>query len=144
MLKFSVFKGTDVVNLNLALNIRFEVFVDEMKISKSLEQDEYDLTSTHYLLFSDKIPVATARWRDTPKGIKIERCAVKAAFRNMNFGKKIINKIINDIKSDNKTIYLHSQAYVVEFYKKLGFIVKSDPFFEADIKHYEMIYNKKA
>ena len=60
-------------------------------------------------------------------------------FRGMGIGKQIVNFILSQISS-NKTIYLHAQEAVVDFYKKLGFEVLGEQFSEADILHSKMVY----
>ena len=53
----------------------------------------------------------------------------------------IVNFILSQISS-NKTIYLHAQEAVVDFYKKLGFEVLGEQFLEADILHSKMVYKQ--
>ena len=76
----------------------------------------------------------------TENGIKLERFAVLKDFRSKGIGKEIVNFILSEISSNN-TIYLHAQEAVVDFYKKLGFKVSGDKFYEADILHSKMIYS---
>ena len=59
----------------------------------------------------------------------------------MGIGKQIVNFILSQISS-NKTIYLHAQEAVVDFYKKLGFEVMGEQFLEADILHSKMVYKQ--
>ena len=77
--------------------------------------------------------------RETSFGVKLERFAVLHEFRGMGIGKQIVNFILSQISS-NKTIYLHAQEAVVDFYAKLGFEVLGDQFLEADILHSKMVY----
>ena len=120
------------------LNIRKLVFVEEQNVPIDIEI-EYEDESRHVICYHDDLPVATGRWRETRFGTKLERFAVLHEFRGMGIGRKIVNFILSQISS-NKTIYLHAQEAVVDFYKKLGFEVLGKQFSEADILHSKMIY----
>jgi len=137
-------KGINSVIFQQCLDIRRKVFIEEQNIPKELENDVYDSVATHYLLILNNIPpinIGTARWRETDKGIKLERFAVLKEFRNKGFGKIILNEIIKDIIDFNKLIYLHAQKDAVKFYLKNNFKITGQPFYEANIEHYLMVYN---
>jgi len=121
------------------LQIRKKVFIEEQNVPLNIEI-EYEEDSNHVICYQDKFPVGTGRWRNTKNGIKLERFAVLKDFRNNGIGKEIVNFILSEISSNN-TIYLHAQEAVVDFYKKLGFKVSGDKFYEADILHSKMIYS---
>jgi predicted GNAT family N-acyltransferase len=123
-----------------AFFIRRKVFVDEQGVDKTLEYDKED-QSNHYLLILAGKPIATARWRETEKGIKLERFAVLPEFRNRGFGEIILKEVLTDVKLSGKTIYLHSQARAVPFYERNGFIKKGELFIEAGIEHYYMKFH---
>ncbi|MBT3209311.1 MAG: GNAT family N-acetyltransferase [Bacteroidetes bacterium] len=123
-----------------ATNIRSIVFVVEQKVEKKLEFDGLDNISAQYLAFFDDKPVGTARWRETEKGIKLERFAVLKSHRNLKIGQHILDKILEDTKTLGKTIYLHAQIAAFNFYKKNGFVEYGEKFVEADIEHYKMRY----
>jgi predicted GNAT family N-acyltransferase len=120
-----------------AFAIRRKVFVDEQGVDQNLEYDKED-QSKHYLLLLAGKPIATARWRETEKGIKLERFAVLPEFRNRGFGEIILAEVIKDVKLIGKTIYLHSQVRAVPFYERNGFIKEGEMFVEAGIEHYFM------
>jgi predicted GNAT family N-acyltransferase len=125
-----------------AFAIRTEVFVKGLNIDPLLEADEYDETAQHYLLSDDGIPVGTARWRETEKGIKLERFAVPASSRNKGIGSVLLKEVLADVIPLNKKIYLHSQHTAVNLYLKNGFVIEGPPFEEAGIVHYYMVYVK--
>lgn len=126
----------------MALQIRTKVFVDELGIDPSLEYDEYDSVAHHYLVLENNQPVATARWRETNKGIKAERFAVPKEHRGKGIGTLLLNEVVKDILPFAKTIYLHSQHTAVNLYLKNGFMIIGKPFNEAGIPHYYMEYKK--
>lgn len=140
MYKILKFNKSDKELFSEAFAIRTEVFVKELNIDPLLEADEYDEISHHYLLLEDGISMATARWRETEKGIKLERFAVPASSRNKGIGTILLKQVLYDVILLHKKIYLHSQYTAVNLYLKNGFKVEGAPFEEAGIKHYFMVY----
>ena len=133
------FEGIDSEYFQVALEIRTIVFVIGQNVPVELEQDEFDVCATHYLLFVDEKPVATARWRETGKGIKLERFAVLEGYRNKGLGEAILKEVMNDVLPLNKHIYLHAQEAAVNFYLRHGFKIASKRFVEAGIGHFLMV-----
>jgi predicted GNAT family N-acyltransferase len=113
--------------------------VDEEGVDPVLEYDREE-EAHHYLLMIIDKPVATSRWRETEKGIKLERFAVLPEFRNRGLGEIILKEVLKDVKPLKKTIYLHSQLRAVPFYERNGFVKKGPVFYEADMGHYYMEY----
>ena len=122
-----------------ANHIRQQVFVEEQQVDPALEYDEYESVARHYLLYSDGSPVATARWRETDKGIKLERFATLSSHRNRGLGSLVLQRVLEDVKPLGKTIYLNSQLKAIPFYKRHGFEKVGQMFSEADIDHFKMI-----
>ena len=122
----------------LAFAIRRKVFVDEEGVDPALEYDKEE-ESHHYLLLEDGKAVATARWRETEKGIKLERFAVLPELRNHGLGGIILKEVLKDVMKLGKTVYLHSQLRAVPFYERNGFVKQGEIFYEAGMGHYLMI-----
>jgi predicted GNAT family N-acyltransferase len=122
----------------LAFAIRRKVFVDEEGVAPNLEYD-HEEEAHHYLLLLGGKALATARWRETEKGIKLERFAVLPEFRNRGLGGIILKEVLNDVVKFGKTIYLHSQLRAVPFYERHGFEREGEVFYEAGMGHYFMI-----
>jgi len=118
-------------------SIRTRVFVEEQKVDRKLEYD-HEEESHFYLLYVDGKPVATARWRETDKGIKLERFAMLKEFRNQGLGSELLQAVLNDVQKLDKKIYLHSQLMAVSYYERAGFKKVGDIFTEAGIEHYLM------
>ena len=76
--------------------------------------------------------------------LKIERVAVLLEFRRLKVGSILIKKIIKYYMNldDNKSIVLHSQVAVADFYKTLNFISYGNEFLEDGIPHIPMKYFK--
>lgn len=132
------FRHTDTELMQQALLIREKVFVFEQGVDKILEYTG-DSEAVHYLLCDNGYPVCTARWRKTENGIKLERFAVLAEYRNKGIGKIILDKVVNDVQKFNLPVYLHAQEGAVRFYQKNAFRIDGEMFMEAGIKHYKMV-----
>ncbi|MEA3497351.1 MAG: GNAT family N-acetyltransferase [Bacteroidota bacterium] len=129
--------------VNLSLKIRQEVFVEEQNVEPEIEYDEFEESSVHYLLFVDNKAIATARWRITKEGIKLERFATLKKYRGKGFSSLLIKETIKDVKPLKLPIYLNSQAYITPLYEKFGFKIEGKMFMEADIEHFKMILTRK-
>jgi predicted GNAT family N-acyltransferase len=124
-----------------AFGIRHQVFVQEQGVDAVLEYD-HEAESRHYLLFLGRQAIATARWRETAKGIKLERFAVLPPFRNQGAGALILKAVLQDVAQHKKTVYLHAQLPAVKFYERHGFCKIGDQFTEAGIAHFLMQLQK--
>jgi len=127
----------------MAFAIRRSVFVEEQGVDAALEYD-HEEEAHHYLLLLGEKPIATARWRETEKGIKLERFAVLPSFRNRGIGEIILREVLKDVTSAGKPVYLHSQLKAVSFYERNGFRKEGPVFSEAGIEHYLMRYNPEG
>lgn len=139
MLTIYSFKITDIEKADQAFSIRNEVFVEEQKVSRDEEYDEYEEVATHYLVFNNDKAAGTCRWRITDKGIKLERFAVRQSERNNGIGSLLVFTVLNDVRNYEKVIYLHSQVSAMRLYAKAGFEPEGDLFYEANIPHYKMV-----
>ena len=136
-MKINVKIITSENNLKIAFAIRKKVFVEEQKVSEDIERDEFEYKANHALAYVGDKPVGTARWRQTQKGVKLERFAVLPKFRSCGVGKNLVHFILKELMN-SENIYLHAQEHVVSFYDRFGFVKKGDKFFEADIPHWLM------
>lgn len=118
--------------------IRYRVFVEEQKVPGEIEYDEFEPECHHYLVFVNGVPVATCRWRETAKGIKLERFAVLKEARGSGAGKLMVKHLLREVVPLGKVIYLHAQEQVTAFYAKYGFTATGPRFSEAGIQHYRM------
>ena len=128
--------------LKQAYHIRNVVFVEEQNVDKTIEYDGFDFEATHYLVFVNGKAVSTARWRETERGIKLERFAVLKEFRGKALGAVLLRYMLDEVRMAKKEIYLHAQVAVEQFYACSGFVREGEMFSEADIDHYTMVYRK--
>lgn len=141
MIKIVRFGFSDKKLLNISYNIRNIVFVVEQKVDRALEY-EYEEQGNYYLLYYNDSPVATARWRKTAKGIKLERFASLKEYRNKGLGSQLLQKILKDVLPLNQKFYLHSQIKAITYYEREGFRKSGEKFVEANIEHYLMEYSE--
>jgi predicted GNAT family N-acyltransferase len=130
-------------DMKVLFEIRRKVFVDEQGVNEREEYDEFETSSTHLLAALDGTPVGTCRYRNTDKGIKLERYAVLSAYRNHQVGSQLLKHFLSQI-NHNKYIYLHAQVQAAAFYAKYGFEVVGEQFEEAGIQHFKMVFKGKA
>lgn len=117
-------------------HIRQKVFIKEQRVPADMEWDEFDETSTHYLVTQDDLSVATARLK--PDG-QIGRMAVLPEFRNKGIGNELLKFVLIDADNQNiKKIYLHAQVKAISFYERQGFVTDGEVFYEAGIPHQVM------
>ena len=124
-----------------AHNIRYAVFVIGQNCPEELEW-EFEKESTHYLLIDNGESKATARYRKTTNGYKLERFAVIESERGKGLGHMILKRILFDLSDFKGLIYLHAQVDVIPFYEKIGFIKEGKQFEEAGIQHYKMTFKR--
>lgn len=120
-------------------DIRRLVFIEEQNVPQEMEWDEFDETSTHFLVTLKNQAIACARLKADGQ---IGRMAVLAEYRNRGFGSKLLQFILTEADTQNiNHVYLHAQVSAIPFYEKLGFVARGNIFYEADIPHREMYKN---
>lgn len=141
MSNLKIIQAENPALIKLVFAIRTEVFVHEQKCLPSEEFDELDAVAQHFLLFENELAVATGRFRQTEKGVKIERIATLKQYRGKGYATELLNHLMavaQEIFTDVPTFYLHAQVSVKPLYEKLGFIAYGNTFIEADIEHQAM------
>ncbi|MEF2094513.1 GNAT family N-acetyltransferase [Bacillus sp. CFBP9009] len=130
-------------DLNVAFQIRKEVFVEEQGFPLESEFDDYDTLdalSEHILVYYNEKPVGTGRLRVVDGLGKLERICILEPYRKFGLG-KIIIKTLEEIakKKEISQVKLHGQTQAEGFYKKLGYHTSSDVFMEDGGPHLLMI-----
>ena len=141
--EIKVIRISDPENLLQAYKIREKVFVEEQKVPKEEEIDEFEDQSHHFLATYNSVPCATARWRITSNGVKLERFAVLQEYRKKGLGSALVKAVLIDIENtpetSGKTKYLHAQLGAVPLYQSFGFKKIGEIFEECAIQHYKMV-----
>ena len=126
-----------------AFAIRMRVFVREQRVPAAIELDRDDDRAIHFLATSEGKAVGTARVVLHHGSAKIGRMAVLKSHRGKGVGKKLLRRTVATAKKlGARSIYLHAQVPVIEFYQKLGFRCVGAVFDEAGIPHRKMILKK--
>ena len=141
MIEIKRFSFNNSKLMKIAHQIRHKVFVIGQNCPPELEW-EFEEESTHFLVFDNKKPVATARHRKTNKGYKLERFAVLEKERGKGYGRLVLQAILDDLSDFRGLLYMHAQVQVLPFYEKLGFKKEGGKFEEAGIMHYKMKLQK--
>lgn len=123
--------------LKAAHKIRKDVFVTEQNCPEDIEW-EFEEESHHFIAIVDREIAGTARWRETEKGIKLERFAVLKPYRNKQVGAAILTKVLSDVPKDVRPVYLHAQLAARSFYLRHGFEPVGEHFWEGGIEHIKM------
>ena len=142
-LPVEVVKIVDSSNLEIAHQIRYEVFVIGQNVPAEEEIDQYENECKHFLVKVNGIPCGAARWRVTDNGVKLERFAVLEAYRGQGVGSALVQAVLEDIQTfpelSGKMHYLHAQLSAMPLYQKFGFRPVGEMFQECDIDHYKMV-----
>jgi len=124
--------------LPLARPVRERVFVDEQKVPRELEWDEWDDASDHAVALDARgNPIGTARL--LPDG-RIGRMAVLEDWRGKGVGAALLHAMLERARSRSMArAFLHAQLQAAGFYRRFGFSERGGEFLEAGIPHVEMI-----
>lgn len=143
-IKIKKFSQLNSKELYKILKARIDIFVVEQKCAYS-ECDNKDQKSLH--LYYEKQNKIAAYLRIIPtkgsfKKAVIGRVMVRQEFRQKGFAEKLIKKAISYLNNNFNTnlIKISAQEYVLALYKKIGFRVVSEKYFEDGIPHYKMKY----
>lgn len=123
-----------------ALRIRNHVFVEEQQVPLSLEIDEKEAYSVHFVLYVDDHPQATVRLLPLDEThVKVQRMAVEKAARGNKYGQQLLAAAEEFAQKQGFTqITLGAQLTAQSFYEKSGYVAKGPVFLDAGIEHVEM------
>lgn len=126
--------------LNHVYAVRKTVFVEEQNVPAEMEIDQYEAEAVHFVCYDKEgTAIGAARLRLFSDYGKLERICVLQAYRGQNIGKAIIRKMEDKIRQENIwQATLNAQTHAIDFYKKIGYEVVSQPFMDAGIPHVTM------
>lgn len=117
--------------------VREAVFVREQGVAPELELDEHDAHALHALA-EDASGQAIGTGRLLDDG-HIGRLAVLADWRARGVGRALLDALLEAATARGHTkAVLNAQIQAIDFYRRAGFIVSSEPFMDAGIAHQEM------
>jgi len=118
------------------VKLRTEVFVDEQQVPSEIEVDGKDADCEHVKAVLHGKFVGTGRL--LPSGF-IGRMCVLRQFRGQGIGTIMLHKLIELARQEKYSqVQLNSQTNAIAFYQNNGFVVDSDEFLEAGIRHRRM------
>ncbi len=137
---FTVRIATSDLEREHAFSVRRKVFVEEQGVPLNLEIDDLDKTATHFVVYSSDTPIGAGRLRMTTDGVgKVERVCILEEFRGKHLGNLVMHALEEHAQETGLTkIVLNAQSYAIPFYEKLGYVVTSPEFMDADIPHRAM------
>jgi len=116
--------------------VRERVFIEEQRVPRELEWDEWDESSEHAVAFADGAAIGTARL--LPDG-RLGRMAVLRAWRGRSVGSGLLQALLRRaLECGMSRVTLHAQTHAAGFYRRFGFIERGGEFLEAGIPHVEM------
>ena len=123
-----------------AVAVRAIVFMDEQHVSYAEEMDDLDAGALQILGELAGEPVATARIRFLGDTAKLERLAIRQAWRGQGLGDRLLEFMLATARARGfRRFKLHGQAHLRAFYEKHGFHVAGAPFPESNIPHLLML-----
>lgn len=134
------FEGLTTAQLYAILSLRQHVFVVEQACAY-LDADGIDPTCWH-LWAEDAAGTIVAYLRIVPAGMKyaepsIGRVIVSAAARGTGLGRELMRRGLAE--TGPVAVRIAAQAYLVKFYRDLGFIAVSGEYDDDGIMHVEML-----
>ena len=124
---------------NAAFALRREVFVWEQKVPEEIENDEYDLTATHFVAVLEGEVVGTLRMIAQPEHHKIGRVAVRQAFRGRGVAKAMMLAAMSQARAaGGDRFFLTAQTDKLGLYEKLGFVAFGEEFQDGGMPHLAM------
>jgi predicted GNAT family N-acyltransferase len=121
-----------------ALALRERVFCDEQGVPREMEIDGLDPQAEHLVALSepDALVVGTLRLLVDDGTAKVGRVAVDAARRREGIALQMLLIAIERARERGCVrARLAAQLVATELYRRAGFEVESDPFYEAGIEH---------
>jgi predicted GNAT family N-acyltransferase len=122
------------------LIVRGIVFIEEQNCPYDAEVDEHEYRAIHILGEEDGEPIAAARITFAGDQAKLERIAVRKAYRGRNLGHELVEYMLQVAREHGfHKFKMHAQADLCGYYARHGFEVRGEMFQEAGIDHYLMV-----
>ncbi|WP_338484455.1 GNAT family N-acetyltransferase [Alkalicoccus halolimnae] len=120
--------------------IRRSVFIDEQGVPESVEIDDKEEQSIHFIFYKESQPVGAARLRLIDQAAKAERVCILSSERSSGLGRLLMDKMEETAKQRGAEVMrLNAQTHAEAFYLAIGYTtVSSSPFLDAGIEHVTM------
>ncbi|NFS08627.1 GNAT family N-acetyltransferase [Clostridium botulinum] len=144
--KLKKFKELSVEEMYEILRVRDQVFIVEQECPYQ-DIDSKDKNAYHLIAHDNDAIIAYLRILE--KGvsydeISIGRVLINKDYRGKGLARKLMLKAIEFIENNmnEKEIKISAQAYLLDFYRSLGFNEVSEIYLEDNIPHIDMLYKK--
>jgi len=126
-----------------ALEVRYNVFVEEQQIDEELDRDGEDQNAVQFTYYVDSKPVGTVRLRqESDKTGKLERLSVISGYRGQGIAKKLMSEFEDFCREVRiNKIIMSAQKDVEGFYKSLNYSSYGEEYEEVGIPHIKMKKN---
>jgi predicted GNAT family N-acyltransferase len=123
--------------------VRERVFIEEQRVPRQLEWDEWDESCVHAVACdAEGAAIGTARL--LPDG-RLGRMAVLRPWRGRGVGAGLLTALLERAHERGIVrITLHAQTHAAGFYRRFGFSERGGEFLEAGIPHVEMTLELSA
>jgi predicted GNAT family N-acyltransferase len=118
----------------MCLDLRYEIFVEELGFEKHLEFDGNDKNATHYLVMVDARAVGCARLLEDYEKIRIDRFGIHKAFRGSGLALLLFKFIKKEIIVVKKRIEWLSTSESMVFFIQQGLKDSNDTVIFKDKK----------
>ena len=135
------FEELSIHELYRVLHLRDLVFVFGQKITEVPEIDGADPQCAHVLFYAGDRLVGTARVFHQNTPMAVGRIAVLNDFQGQGLGTQMMHELQAWI--GQREAYMHAQAYLEDWYSRLGWERSGDNFDEAGIDHVPMRWNPR-
>ncbi len=116
-----------------AESVRRAVFIHEQGCSEESEWDELDAVALHCVAYRGAEAVGTARLLPD---FRIGRMAVALSHRHRGIAGLILERLVAvAAERGARTVVLHAQVAVLDFYHRHGFAAEGEEFLEEGIVH---------
>lgn len=122
--------------------LRYEVLRKPWNQPKGSETDEYESTSFHFCLLTDKHIVGVARLQlNSPTQAQVRFMAVKIEFQGYGLGELLLNQChFTTTEKNAKEVFLQARENALNFYKRNGYtLIEKTHLLFGEIQHYSMI-----
>ncbi|MSX01546.1 MAG: GNAT family N-acetyltransferase [Actinobacteria bacterium] len=129
-------KTLSLEEVEAAIALRTEVFVEEQGVPLEEELDGLDPQAIHVIVLSDDRVVATCRLVSDGRLVKLGRMVVAADFRGRGIATRLLAFCDQEAAALGATeVRLAAQCYVIALYEKSGYIAYGEVFPDAGIDH---------
>ncbi|MEO1051092.1 MAG: GNAT family N-acetyltransferase [Bacteroidota bacterium] len=132
-------------DLQLALEVRHKVFIEEQGIPQELDDDGKDQAAVNLLVFHSGDLAGTGRLvieGDDGEG-HIARIAVLKSFRGFGLSKVILSQLEEEaVQLGLKSVFLYPHEFLEDFYRKRGYEIQDHG--RMQVAGYDLIKMRKV